>query len=385
MQIKVADFQSLGSVDIEVDGLTVLVGPSNRGKSALVRAIEALLFNRPGDGFVRTGKKRAGVGVTGLPGVGSVTWMKGGGKTVYEVNAEPFLKVGQGTPPALTDAGYRDIWVGDKDRKKGEYLRPQVSGQFEAPFLLTRSGAFVSDVLGAISRHAVLLTAQGRAAGDQRTAKQRHGVRGSDLSTAQQQAEALADVPALVARVQALQDASAARDRLAAKAARVRGLLARRDDLRPVLSVPLPAAAQMPDDHGARAATLRRLADQRARLAPLATATMPQAAPAPPVALEAKLAKARGLAGRRGPVAALAAAALPAEVNWPGYLSATAEWSERREQLYGVAARRRYQLDILFRCETAVRAATAEAEQAEVELANLLGSMTICPTCERPV
>ena len=36
MRLTVTDFQSLGAVEVEVSGLTVLVGPSNRGKSALI-------------------------------------------------------------------------------------------------------------------------------------------------------------------------------------------------------------------------------------------------------------------------------------------------------------------------------------------------------------
>src|SRR5688572_7680246 len=67
MHLTVTDFQSLGRVEVEVSGLTVLVGPSNRGKSALIRALEAVLFNKPGDAFVRHGKKKAVVELLDVP------------------------------------------------------------------------------------------------------------------------------------------------------------------------------------------------------------------------------------------------------------------------------------------------------------------------------
>lgn len=379
MRVHVENFQSLGDVDIEVEGLTVLVGPSNRGKSALVRAIEAALFNKPGDDFIRVGKKTATVEIAGLPGVGLVQWTKSGGKTTYQINGQSFGKLAGGTPPALMEGGYRDVWIGDKERKRGEYLRPQVSKQWGGvPFLLDRSGAFISDVLGAISRHAVLLTAQGRAAGDQRTAKQRLGLRETDLTAATQQLEVLTDAPALAERVAALKAAYEAHGALAAVVARCRALLAARARYVPLAASVLPAATVIPEHLGYREYAARPRVVVRTRLVSLPT--LPPST-AVPLDLDTRLAKARGLVGRRRPLAALVAATLPGWVRLPAF----EPWLTQRDGLSRMLSDRARTLDMLHRCEVASRASTTEAEIVEAELATFLAGLAICPICERPM
>lgn len=436
MRVVVTDFQSLGKVDVVVEGFTVLVGPSNRGKSALVRAIEAALFNKPGDQFVRVGKKRAMVQLTDLPAIAGtplppVTWTKGGGKTVYTIGSETFSKVGQGTPPALTAAGYRDVWIGDKERKRGEYLRPQVASQFREPlFLLDRPGSFVSDVLGAISRHAVLLTAQGRAASDQRTAKQRLGVRQTDLATAQQQFQSLDDVPALAARVEALRAAYAALDAARVRVVRAKALLVQRALLLPLVTrvSPPPDVARFPQEavelsqwqarlsrgrtvaaHRIVLKTLptsmpeawsvvasiglgaghqrivrgRYLAHHRALTMAVLSLPLPGLTPVPD--LDVRLAKARGLVGHRRTLVPLVATALPTSLDWTATLGYTEAWAGQATALRAHCARRRTALDMLFRCQTAVRETTTEAETAKAALATVLADNPLCPTCEQPM
>jgi hypothetical protein len=383
VRLRVSNFQSLGAVDIEVEGLTVLVGPSNRGKSALIRAIEAALFNRPGDEFVRVGAKTASVDLQHAPGLSHVLWTKTRGKTVYTLDGQTFGKVGGGTPPAVTDAGYRDVWIGDKDRKRGEYLRPQISRQFPGGglFLLDRSGAFVSDVLGAISRHAVLLTAQGRATGDQRTAKQRLGLRQTDLAAATAQLAALTDVPVLAQRVAALRAAYAAHQEAQARVDRAKALLAWRAVYRPLAAVALPEAVVVPEHLGWREHAARPRVDQRARLQTFLTTPLPAATVVPPD-LDIRAAKARGLTTHRRPLAAFVAATLPAPVTIPASLD---DWRVRGEQLRLDVRRRLAALDMLHRCETAVRATTVEAEVADAAVAEFLASTPLCPTCGRPL
>lgn len=400
MHIVVKDFQSLNTVDLQVAGLTVLVGPSSRGKSALVRAVEAALFNKPGDGFVRTGQKRAIVGIEQAPAVGGKTldplsWVKGGGKTVYVIGGETFGKVQGGTPPPVTEAGYRDIWIGDKDRKKGEWLRPQVSAQHDPIFLLTRSGSFVSDVLGAISRHAVLLTAQGRATGDQRSTKQQLGYKQTDLATAQTQLDALADVPALAARVERLVDAYARRDVLAAKVERIKALLARRALYQPVAAATVDQWVGYGIHEGMDTLELRFAGYQRAaQLAahrPLRLALGGSELPGEVTpalghvdALVAAYAKAKGLLGHRPHVAALASAFRVIKSDASFTFDPLDRALALRQSVAAVVAQRAPALDRLKRCETAVASTKVEVDEANAALATLLASVEICPTCDRP-
>src|SRR6187401_3651056 len=103
MKISIRNFQSLGKVDLDVEGLTVLVGASHRGKSALIRAVEGALFNKPGNYFVRNGTKEADVTLSSVPdatgGTHWVHWVKGiSGGAKYWVDNEPYSKVGTSTP-----------------------------------------------------------------------------------------------------------------------------------------------------------------------------------------------------------------------------------------------------------------------------------------------
>lgn len=391
MRLTVTDFQSLGHVDLDVAGLTVLVGSSNRGKSALIRALEAVLFNKPGDEFVRVGKKKALVEITNAPTADGkalldVKWTKGGGKTVYDLSGDLYTKVGQGTPPAITEAGYRDVWIGDKDRKKGEWLRPQVSEQGPGTyFLLDRPGSFVSDVLGAISRHAVLLTAQGRAAGDHRGAKQQLGYKQTELGKAHEQLAALDDVPALVARVEALVARQATLDAQRAKVARLKTLLQWRRVYDMVGALALPAVTPVPADLGETARRLAEVLVSRQRVAALAG--MQVRYDAPDVAAVERCvghaAKVRGLSGHRPRLAALVARELPGSLSV--HLPRVDQWAAGAAALGAVVQRRTQALDMVFRCETAVRSSKQEAEEAQAALTALFAGLKVCPTCERPM
>jgi energy-coupling factor transporter ATP-binding protein EcfA2 len=149
VQLDVRNFQSLEDISLEVRGLTVIVGPTNSGKSALVRALSSALFNRSGSHFLRKGEKETTVEVQGLPTTGEpvdVTWVKGKKPTVFTVNGDEFRKVGKGTPEPLTSGGYRDVELRDAT------LRPQVSGQHDGLFLGHATGSTLVDALAAASR-----------------------------------------------------------------------------------------------------------------------------------------------------------------------------------------------------------------------------------------
>ena len=57
--LKVKNLQSIGDTEVEVDGFTVITGPNNSGKSALVRAVIGLTSNYSGNkhSWVRKGQK----------------------------------------------------------------------------------------------------------------------------------------------------------------------------------------------------------------------------------------------------------------------------------------------------------------------------------------
>ncbi len=63
-EIRVKNYQSLRDVKIVPGDFTVIVGESDVGKSALVRAIKAPLINRTGQDFISDGAKQAGVALS---------------------------------------------------------------------------------------------------------------------------------------------------------------------------------------------------------------------------------------------------------------------------------------------------------------------------------
>ena len=53
VDVEIRNFQSIEKATIKIDGFTVVVGRSNIGKSALVRAVKAALTGAPVSSFVR--------------------------------------------------------------------------------------------------------------------------------------------------------------------------------------------------------------------------------------------------------------------------------------------------------------------------------------------
>lgn len=168
MRVSVKDFQSLKNVALTIEGFTVLLGPSDVGKSALVRAISSALFNRPGNAFVRTGETSAEVALAGAPSTTEpldVVWTKGKNPAVYVVRGQTYKKVGKGTPDLVEQAGYRVVELRDAE------LRPQIAGQADRLFLLHESGSTLVDALAAASRLDIFSDAIEACASDLRVAE----------------------------------------------------------------------------------------------------------------------------------------------------------------------------------------------------------------------
>lgn len=140
-RVRIKGFQSLADVDLELGPLTVIVGRSNSGKSALRRAVEAVIDNAPTTGRLRTGADHMVVELT--TEAGTVTWTKGGkGTNVYRVGELVQDKPGSTiTPEAqavlrLTPANFSD--------------------QFDKPYLLGESPSKVAAALGELTNITVL-------------------------------------------------------------------------------------------------------------------------------------------------------------------------------------------------------------------------------------
>ena len=81
-------------------GLTVLTGPNNCGKSALVHALETLCYNNPADFAVRHGERDASVTVETDDGH-TITWRRHGGKVSYVIDGREVHRLRGGVPDDL--------------------------------------------------------------------------------------------------------------------------------------------------------------------------------------------------------------------------------------------------------------------------------------------
>lgn len=154
-QIVIQNFQSHRKTTLELGRITVITGHSDAGKSALLRAMEALCFNQPGTAFVRmeNGVPQTHCSILFKLTEGVVMWQKTetGANYVLREKDKPdkkFTKLGRTIPTEVTDfLGIDDILI-DKDTT----YRLQFGGQHEMPFLVgDRGGVAAARVLGRLT------------------------------------------------------------------------------------------------------------------------------------------------------------------------------------------------------------------------------------------
>lgn len=308
------NFMAHGHSEIALaEGVTVLTGPNNTGKSAVVEALRCLSENPSlGRAFIRHGKKQATVAVELEDGT-VLRWHRKKTTSWYEIERpgqemESFYKLGQGkAPPQVLELlKIQPVEIDDKNK-----VDVHLGDQRTPVFLIDRPPAQVAHFFAASSEGAHLLAMQDLLKGKVRDAKK-------DRQTLQLQQAAqrglldrLAPLPDIALALEAaeaegaaLAAAVAAVPRLATHVAQVwqarlrrARLMARRQALDPLCSPP----ALEPVDRLARHLTRRDALDvarqalsrRRAGLDPLAE----------PPALEPVTPLARHLAARQALVA----------------------------------------------------------------------------------
>jgi hypothetical protein len=211
----------------------------------------------------------------------SIVWEKGHNLNQFTINGASYKKVGAKAPPALSDAGFKDIFIGDKERSRGETIRPQMSDQFDRLFLLEKSGSFVSDVLSVVSRLGVLLHASGRCASDLRSAKQVLGIRRGDLADAQAAVEKIATIEATLVRVETLRAEVKAAEAAAQRLMDLRKWASVRAGLLPVTTTAMGEGVKAESlrdvlDRGSRLQRVSQSVALRSVLTPLTARAMPE-------------------------------------------------------------------------------------------------------------
>lgn len=201
VKIRIHDFQSIKEAEIVVEGLTVITGANNSGKTSVNRAFTGVFSNPGGDAFVRHGAEKFSVEVQFDDG-NKVKWEKGpkvkptyvlNGKTIHPGRVVPEEVLALGVHPI--PAGSGSVW-------------PQVAPQFTGQvFLLDLPGSSIAEAVADVNRVGRLTQALRFAESDKRGATSDLKVRRQDVADAGSELSAfdgLDDVSTLVSAVEHL-------------------------------------------------------------------------------------------------------------------------------------------------------------------------------------
>lgn len=179
-KVTIENFQSHARSELTFGpGLNVIIGPSDNGKSAVLRAARWALYNEPrGTDFVRAGARECRVTVTmsdGCEVVRELTLTKSGGaaRNRYIVRVpgeEPQVFEGFGTevPAEVTRAHGMPQVLLDTDKR----VVLSFGAQLEGPFLMAESGSLRARAIGRLLGVHVVDAAMRNTQKDQRTVKQ---------------------------------------------------------------------------------------------------------------------------------------------------------------------------------------------------------------------
>jgi DNA repair protein SbcC/Rad50 len=190
-------------------GLNVIIGPSDNGKSAVLRAIRWCLYNEPrGTDFVRSGARECRVTVTMSDGAEIVRELQvrasgTAARSRYVVRVpdqEPQIFEGFGTevPAEVMRAHGMPQVLLDTDKR----VLLSFGTQLEGPFLMTESGSFRARAIGRLlGVHVVDAAARGTQK-DLRQVKLEIGRMDQRLQQYDQELQQYADIPEQEARLE---------------------------------------------------------------------------------------------------------------------------------------------------------------------------------------
>lgn len=213
--VEIESFQSIESLRFTIDGFTAIVGGSDLGKSAIVRALKCALTGAAGTDFVRHGpvcerrlkntkKCRCKASVRISTPSFSFKWEKGDSinkYTVYHPDREEVLdRVDRGAPDFLLPH-FNPIKIGDNQ------VLIQIADQFRVNgvggpiFLLDVTGNSIAEVISDVARLDALNEAMKLVQRDRKEASTTRTVRERDLQQLRTELEAYDGLDAVLARV----------------------------------------------------------------------------------------------------------------------------------------------------------------------------------------
>lgn len=153
-KVSTKNYQSVADQTLELAPFTVIVGPSNSGKSATLRSLRTLVYNSASPSFVRAGTKSSEVQATFSDG-NKVTIERGPSLSTYhtfyaDAAEQVYVKAGTSVPSDVAK-------ILAMPQIEGESLN--FAFQFDRPFLLDSPGSRVAKILGDLTNVTIIYDA----------------------------------------------------------------------------------------------------------------------------------------------------------------------------------------------------------------------------------
>ncbi len=154
-KIILKDFLAHADTTIELgEGMTVLTGPNNSGKSSIVEALRCIATNPPPKYFIRHGAKKARVELEMDDGV-RVAWIRKKATAWYEVTKpgaeepEVYAKFGRKTPEDVLNL----LRLNQVPLEGGNSLDVHIGNQRNPIFLLDQPASVAAQSLPLLLKH----------------------------------------------------------------------------------------------------------------------------------------------------------------------------------------------------------------------------------------
>lgn len=194
--LRVRNFQSLRNIELDLDKFTVIVGPSNSGKSAVVRSLQALFENVGSPSAVSKGYKTFVIRVETDEHV-EVLLERGRGTSTYRILHDGTgLGLSGGAEQIYTKSG-TSVPEEVQSVLKGTEVEDrllQFASQFDRPFLLSEPASKAAKVLGDLTDLDIVFEAVREANRRRLDAQQRLKTRKADMEQLRERAKDFADL-----------------------------------------------------------------------------------------------------------------------------------------------------------------------------------------------
>jgi len=205
--LKLKNFQSHKESQINFDeGLTVILGQTDQGKSSIIRALKWVLYNEPrGTDFITAGCRLCRVTLE-MENGSIIIRERDGQRNRYILKQDGeeqiFEGFGNSVPLEIISAhGIPKIYI-DRDAKSAVNLAEQL----EAPFLMSESGSNRAKALGRLVGIHIIDAAQRTTLKDLVDAQQRHKLLGKDITALKDELQSYKDIKVLAERISRLKN-----------------------------------------------------------------------------------------------------------------------------------------------------------------------------------